>query len=491
MNMNNNYKVILTLPFVLAALTGCNNESEDPSTATSTNYITTTYVEQEVSEDTSAESAVQDKIVNGGLENWTGDVPDSWTTIDTGITLSKSTTTFYSGLASAEISVNTGSQGSTDLRQSIDVSSGTTYLFSAWIYHTEGAVSARVYVDGYQDYSDPDLVNQWQQVSYSYTADEDKSIEVGFRFYDQTGFDGQEILYLDDVSFISETQADDTATDTSTDDDSTTSGGSDSETVTNAVDTTTYYSSATGLTGLELKTALYNIIKGHTTKTYSNIWDFMSENSLDIYYENDRSILDIYSENPSSSDTYNYTPITDQCGNFSGEGSCYNREHSFPKSWFDDDFPMFTDIHHIFATDGAVNGKRSNYPYGEVGSSTFVSDNGSKLGSATSTLGYTGTVFEPIDEFKGDIARAYFYMATRYQDVISTWENNSTNADAVLDGSSDYVYEAWVITLLKKWNENDPVSQKELDRNEAAYEFQGNRNPFINHPEYVNAIWAD
>jgi len=100
-------------------------------------------------------------------------------------------------------------------------------------------------------------------------------------------------------------------------------------------------------------------------------------------------------------------------------------------------------------------------------------------------------LYDLFDEFKGDFARAYFYMATRYEDIISTWEGNSDNAAAVLDSSSDYVYEEWVITLLKQWNESDPVSQKELDRNEAAYEFQGNRNPFIDHPEYVSEIWAD
>jgi len=495
--MNNNYKIVIALPFILGALTGCNSDSEDASIITSQNYITTAYIEEEVAEEAEPSTETNDgsivnKLLNEDFENWTDDVPDSWPTIEEGITVTKNTETFHSGLASAEVTVNTGSQGITDFRQSIEVTSGTTYTFSAWFYHTEGALKVTLYADGYpNEYSDFNLVNQWQEITYNYTANEDKIIEVGFRFYDETGFDGEETVYLDDLSFSVTTETEESTTETSTGDGSTTSEGSSSVTTTNYVDTTTYYSSADNLTGLELKTALYNIIKDHTTKTYGNLWDFMGENSLDTYYENDGSILDMYSENPSSSDTYNYTAITDQCGNYSGEGSCYNREHSFPKSWFDDATPMYTDIHHIFATDGYVNGRRSNYPYGEVDTSTFVSDNGSKLGSATSSLGYTGTVFEPIDEFKGDFARAYFYMATRYEDIISTWENNSDNADAVLDGTSDYVYEEWVITMLKEWNENDPVSQKELDRNEAAYEFQGNRNPFIDHPEYINQIWAD
>ena len=195
-----------------------------------------------------------------------------------------------------------------------------------------------------------------------------------------------------------------------------------------------YYTSAEGLTGYALKTALYNIINGHTTRSYGDLWTFYLSSERDVYYENDGSILDIYSESPNGSDSYTYTAGSDQCGNFSGEGSCYNREHSFPRSWFGGDVdPMNTDVHHVFATDGFVNSQRSSFPYGEVGSATFTSSNGSKLGSATSSLGYNGTVFEPIDEFKGDLARAYFYMATRYENDIDGWENNSTSADAVLD----------------------------------------------------------
>ena len=348
---------------------------------------------------------------------------------------------------------------------------GLTYSFTAWVYHTEGYMSARLYVGTYRNYSDTDLLNQWQEVTYSFTADEDQSIEVGLRFYDiaateeTPGFDGEEIVYVDNITF--------------TVDDGT-------------EDPTNYYASAEGLTGFELKTVLYNIIKDHTTKTYTNIWSFVGTNSIDTYYENDGSIIDMYSENPSTSETFNFTAFDDQCGNATTEGDCYNREHSFPKSWFGGEvFPMYTDIHHVYATDGYVNNRRSNYPFGEVGTSTWASENGSLLGTSTDSLGYTGTVFEPIDEFKGDFARAYFYMATRYEDIINSWSDNSDNADAVLDGSSDYVYEDWVITMLKTWNENDPVSQKEIDRNEAAYEFQGNRNPFIDHPEYVNQIWVD
>lgn len=493
--MNNKFKTALFL-LALGALTACDS-SDDTSTASSKNYITAVQVLSEsVVEETEETEEAEEVITavnllsNGDFENWTDTQLDGWSTIDTGITVLQNVDTYNEGTSSAEVSVNTGSQGDTDFRQSIDVVSGKTYLYTISVYHTLGTVKARLFVDGdYPEYSDSDLVNQWQTLTYSYTASEDKNIEIGLRFYDQTGFTDSEIVYLDSFSFVESTEEALVVTTPVVTTPVVTTPVVTTPIVT--VDTTVYYASATDLTGLALKTALYNIVKGHTAKTYSNLWDFMSTNSLDTYYENDATILDMYSENPSTSDSYNFTPVTNQCGNYSGEGSCYNREHSFPKSWFDQGYPMYTDIHHLFATDGYVNGKRSNYPYGVVGTSTFVSDNGSKLGSASSDLGYTGTVFEPIDEFKGDFARAYFYMATRYEDVISTWEVNSDSAAAVLDSTSDYVYEEWVITMLKSWHEIDPVSQKEIDRNQAAYEFQGNRNPFIDHPEYVSEIWAD
>ena len=221
------------------------------------------------------------------------------------------------------------------------------------------------------------------------------------------------------------------------------------------------------------------------------MWDFYAASDRDYYYEYDGSIVDIYSENPFGSDPYNYTAVSDQCGNYSGEGDCYNREHSFPRAWFGGAVaPMNTDVHHIFASDGYVNSMRSSYPFGEVATTSAISSNGSKLGSGQSSQGYTGTVFEPIDEFKGDLARAYFYMATRYQNVIAGWENNSSYGNAMLNGSSNQVFENWALQLLIDWHNADPVSQWEIDRNNAAYNFQGNRNPFIDHPEYVESIWG-
>lgn len=252
-----------------------------------------------------------------------------------------------------------------------------------------------------------------------------------------------------------------------------------------------YYNSAEGLTGYALKTELHTIIStGHNPQSYGDLWDEFQISDDDQYFESDGSVLDIYSENPNGTDPYEFIFITEQCGNYSEESDCYNREHLMPKSWFNENAPMVTDIHHIYPTDGYVNGIRGHLPFGEVGSANYTSENGSKRGS-NSLSGYNGTVFEPIDEFKGDIARVYFYMATRYENIIGSWENANDGSIPTFDGSSDQVFEDWVVTMLLEWNESDPVSQRELDRNNDAYTYQGNANPFINHPEYANMIWDE
>jgi len=237
-----------------------------------------------------------------------------------------------------------------------------------------------------------------------------------------------------------------------------------------------YYSSADGLSGSQLKTALYNIIKGHTSVSYDALWTYFQTTDKKA----NGKVWDMYSDGAG----YEFTFGTQQCGNYSGEGDCYNREHSFPKSWFNDATPMYTDMFHLYPTDGYVNGRRSNYPFGEVGSPTWTALNGSKLGPS-SFPGYSGIVFEPIDEYKGDFARAYFYMVTRYENVITNWPGCD-----MLDGTSYPAFTEWAKTMLIEWSIADPTSQKELDRNEAVYGIQHNRNPFIDHPEYVSQVWG-
>jgi endonuclease I len=278
-----------------------------------------------------------------------------------------------------------------------------------------------------------------------------------------------------------------------------------------------YYSGADGLACQPLKTALKVAISSNAAVlSYTpGLWNAYKYTDLHKDDDNINDIIwDMYSDNPNGPEPYTYTYIVKQCGNYNNEGDCYNREHSMPQSWFNNLLPMKTDIHHVFPTDGKVNALRNNYPYGEVQNIVPVpgfnnpSLNGSKLGTGAN-FGYNGTVFEPINDYKGDFARAQLYMATRYEDEIiaNNWSANG-NANEVLLSAADEpnaakrrleIYDSWYIKLLFKWHIQDPVSQKEIDRNNAIYyqdvndggvfKRQGNRNPFVDHPEYVAAIW--
>lgn len=244
-----------------------------------------------------------------------------------------------------------------------------------------------------------------------------------------------------------------------------------------------YYSTATG-TGYTLKTQLYNIIKGHTDNGYDGLYTTYLTSDRDYYYENDGTVLDMYSENPTSLDPYNYSYLVtgDKCGSYSVEGDCYNREHIIPQSVFGEASPMKNDAHSVTPTDGKVNGLRAAFPHGIIASASKTTLNGSKLGSS-GVFGYSGTVFEPIDEFKGDIARMYFYFATRYENTVSGYSYDMFN------NTSGQVFTTAFLNMLMTWHAQDPVNAREIARNNAIYARQNNRNPYIDHPEYVQLIW--
>lgn len=260
-----------------------------------------------------------------------------------------------------------------------------------------------------------------------------------------------------------------------------------------------YYNTATG-SGYALKTQLKSIITtGHVDQGYGALWTLYTQSAFrDNYYENDGSLLDLYSENPTGVDPYNYTSAAQQCGSYSSEGDCYNREHIVPQSYFDDFAvdPMKNDPFHVFPSDGKVNGDRNNLGFGIVSSASYTSQNGSKRGPNTvgSYSNYSGTVFEPVDAFKGDVARAYFYFGTRYEDSMDdfyTAANSATcQAKNMFDGSINKVFSDDFILILIKWHKQDPVSAKEIAQNNAIYAHQGNRNPYIDHPEYICSIWS-
>lgn len=240
-----------------------------------------------------------------------------------------------------------------------------------------------------------------------------------------------------------------------------------------AIDITNYYATAYGLTGTALRLALRDIISSARTNDYYALHTYYQ--STDI--RQDGTVWDMYSDVPNSTPPYSYPFVAcEQCGNYRIEGDCYNREHSWPQSWFNSASPMVSDLFHLYPTDGKVNANRGNYPFGEVARPTSVSLNGSKVGPCA-TPGYTGTVFEPIDEYKGDFARTYFYMSTRYYGKDTGWQSNAAVVGADLN--------PWTVEMLLRWHGDDPVSLKETLRNEAVYTVQSNRNPFID-----NALWA-
>jgi endonuclease I len=237
-----------------------------------------------------------------------------------------------------------------------------------------------------------------------------------------------------------------------------------------------YYDPAQGLSGPALRQALYEIINDHTVITYSMLWE--------AFYETDRkpdgTVWDIYSDVPGGTPSYSFQFVSDQCGTYNGEADCFNREHSFPQSWFDGALPMNTELFHLYPTDAWVNQKRSNWPYGQVTAPTWTSTNGSKLGPC-SYPGCSGTVFEPIDAYKGDLARGYFYMLTRYLPNLTSW-----SCPMMANGE----FLPWAEAMLIDWHLQDPVSPKEVARNNAVYAIQGNRNPYIDNPQWVEAIWG-
>lgn len=259
-----------------------------------------------------------------------------------------------------------------------------------------------------------------------------------------------------------------------------------------------YYKEADGLSGYALKSKLHEIIsKQIYSYKYTQIGGLYANTDLDKYYENDNTILDIYSEKPTEADAYNYD-LTQNISSANAEGQGWNKEHGMPQSNYYGIYPMYSDMHYLIPADARINQLRSNNPYGRTNGAAnncnspnttpCTASNGSKLGKSI-TLGYTGTVYEPIDEFKGDVARYLLYFVTRYEGRLNLFNHMVTASP--LDGSEEKGFEDWYINMLKEWNTLDPVSQRERDRNEVIFALQKIRNPFIDHPEWVNLIWNE
>ena len=249
-----------------------------------------------------------------------------------------------------------------------------------------------------------------------------------------------------------------------------------------------YPNSLEGKNGAELKTELHNLLKNHTRLPYGSRDYNQIACTWTVFKKSDvrpnGKVWDMYSNN-----SYNFS-------NGAGATKGMNIEHSVPKSWWGDAYdetatPLTRfkydgsyDLHHLTPSDAAANTAKSNYPLGEVDSPLF--DNGvTKVGTGQAN-GRATNLFEPADEYKGDFARMYLYFVTCYQDY--SWKSSALSMFAQ---NSYPTLNAYGQSLLLKWHRQDPVSQKEIDSNNAVYSFQGNRNPFIDYPNMVEYIWGD
>lgn len=236
-----------------------------------------------------------------------------------------------------------------------------------------------------------------------------------------------------------------------------------------------YYDQLDGKSGQALKDAVHNLVKQHTTLSYGSLWLYFAD--TDCRPEDHKKVWDMYSDK-----TYYFR------GGTSGVSGMH-KEHSLPKSWwggYDETqgYAGYTDINHLYPANGDANMAKSNYPLGEVSTTTF--NNGvTKVGTPkTGQGGGCSWVFEPDDRYKGDFARTYFYMACAYQDYNWRYTYMMTN-------NSWKTLNEWSVDLLCRWARNDAVSDKEVDRNDAVQRSQNNRNPFIDIPMLFEYIWGD
>ena len=237
-----------------------------------------------------------------------------------------------------------------------------------------------------------------------------------------------------------------------------------------------YYTSVDGIKGgATLKTALHELIKDHKKISYGKGEDktWGAFYTTDAVVENgQRRVLDMYSNEKRY---------------FGSKGSAVsgmNIEHSVAKSWWGgNENNAYCDIHHLNPSDQNANSRKSNYPLGELTSVSW--DNGVTFVGKANIDGSSMNAYEPCDEYKGDFARVFMYMFTCYQDL--TWEYTWMNYEK----STYPTLKPWAVELLLKWHKQDPVSEKEVNRNNAVYAVQGNRNPYVDYPQLADYVWGD
>ncbi len=232
-----------------------------------------------------------------------------------------------------------------------------------------------------------------------------------------------------------------------------------------------YYYKANNKNGYELLNTLNIICSNGDFLSYGSGEGYTWEGFYYTDRNDDGSVIDMYSSTIRYQTDFNAV-----------DG--LHIEHSLPKSWWGAlENYAFRDLHHLFPADATTNITKNNLPLGEVETATF--DNGvSKIGT-TSLYNSKEKCFEPADEYKGDFARAYFYVSTVYNELSALWQSS------MMQNNTYPVWNNEALDLLLKWHREDPVSTKELKRQEAVYQIQHNRNPFIDYPEMVEHIWGN
>lgn len=234
-----------------------------------------------------------------------------------------------------------------------------------------------------------------------------------------------------------------------------------------------YYYAADGKSGAALKTALHEIVSSMHTLSYGSgegaTWEGFSRTDR----RPDGSVWDMYSGEVRYFDGFKAV-----------EGM--HIEHSFPKSWWGAyENNAYRDLHHLFPADGSANSSKNNLPLGEIAGTPGFDNGYSKIGTNGFGADYADRCFEPADEYKGDFARAYFYVVTAYENLYDYWQS------PMVDNNTYPVWNEWALELLLKWHLQDPPSEKELARNDSVYAIQGNRNPYIDFPTLVEYVWGE
>jgi len=238
-----------------------------------------------------------------------------------------------------------------------------------------------------------------------------------------------------------------------------------------------YYQPAQGLKDSLLKSALSGVIHCGPRYRYgsgkNHTWQGFFYTDRDTLTQ---QVLDMYSHK------VRYFDLSDTCGSVSE----FDIEHMLPKSWWGGDVnEAYCDLFHLVPADYSANRSKSNNAPGIPTDSTF--NNGSFVTGSGSTYGLT-RVFCPEDEYKGDFARAYFYIVTCYEEL--QWISTGDAAKAMTN-TSYLEFRPWLQQLLLSWHRQDPVSEKEKNRAIQVNKIQGNRNPFIDYPELVEYIWGN